>query len=378
VTGDVVPTTTAPAGVEASGDVPPSSGARRPGRWDRRLSATAGIWIATALLFVVSLLVSPQSVSSSSLAGMLPFAAILAVVAAGQTLVVQQGGIDLSVPGMVSLGVVILTRIPNGDDGKLLPAALLALLVLASAGLLSGLIVSKVGITPIVTTLGMNALLFGGVMYISGGTPRDTTDLLQDLVTGPSLVMARSAWAAVVVVGVVWVVVKWTVGGRWFEAIGASRAASRAAGLQPARFEIGAYVGAAVLYFVGALLLAGVVQTPSAFQGESYLLPSVAAVVLGGTSLLGGVGSVIATAGGALFLTQLQQLVLTTDLSAGVSRLIEAAAIAIGVAVHSLGSAGPAALSDPAATQQLVGPRRFAATTKGGHSRDDPSADSRH
>jgi ribose transport system permease protein len=162
--------------------------------------------------------------------------------------------------------------------------------------------------------------------------------LLQELVTGPSILVARSVWAAIIVIGVVWVVTKWTVGGRWFEAVGASRAASRAAGLQPARFEIGAYVGAAVLYFVGALLLAGVVQTPSAFQGENYLLTSVAAVVLGGTSLLGGVGSVIATAGGALFLTQLQQLLLTTDLSAGVARIIEAGAIAAGVAVHSVGS----------------------------------------
>jgi ribose transport system permease protein len=92
-----------------------------------------------------------------------------------------------------------------------------------------------------------------------------------------------------------------------------------------------------VLYFIGAVLLAGVVKTPSAFQGNNYLLPSVAAVVLGGTSLLGGTGSVVATAGGALFLTQLEQLVLTTDLSAGVSRLIEAGAIAAGVAVHSMG-----------------------------------------
>lgn len=304
----------------------------------QRLPAAAGIWIATVLLFGFSFVVQPQSVSQSSLGGMLPFAAILAVVAAGQTLVVQQGGIDLSVPGMVSLGVVMLTRIPNGDDGMLLPAALLAFLTLAGAGLLAGILVNKVGITPIVTTLGMNALLFGGVMFISGGTPRDTTDLLQGLVTGPSIGFARSAWAAIVIIGVVWIVVKWTVGGRWFEAIGASRAASRAAGLQPARYEIGAYVGAGILYFAGALLLAGVVQTPSAFQGENYLLPSVAAVVLGGTSLLGGVGSVIATAGGALFLTQLQQLILTTDLSAGVSRLVEAAAIAAGVAVHSLGS----------------------------------------
>jgi ribose transport system permease protein len=303
-----------------------------------RLPRSAAIWIATAVLFLLSLVVQPQSVSSSSLAGMLPFAAILAVIAAGQTLVIQQGGIDLSVPGMISLGVVILTRIPNGDDSKLLFAAVFALCALTAAGLLSGLVVNKVGITPIVTTLGVNALLFGFVLLISHGTPRDTTRLLQSLITDTFLGVSRSVWLAIVVIAVVGFLVKRTVVGRRFEAVGASRAAASAAGIEPARYEISAYVGAAVLYFIGAVLLAGVVKTPSAFQGNNYLLPSVAAVVLGGTSLLGGVGSVVATAGGALFLTQLEQLVLTTDLSAGVSRLIEAGAIAAGVAVHSMGT----------------------------------------
>ena len=281
-------------------------------------------------------LVQPQSISSSSLLGMLPFAAILALVAAGQTLVIQQGGIDLSVPGMVSIGVVILTRIPNGDDSKLLPAAALAFVVLVGAGLLSGIIVNRIRITPIVTTLGMNALLFGGVMFISGGTPRDTTRLLQDLVSGTAAGIPKTVWAAVIVVGVVWFLTKQTVAGRRFEAVGASRAAALASGIQPARYEIAAYVGAGLLYFLACLLLAGVVKTPSAFQGEGYLLPSVAAVVLGGTSLLGGSGSVAATAGGALFLTQLQQLILTTDVSAGISLLVQAGAIALGVAVHSI------------------------------------------
>jgi ribose transport system permease protein len=292
--------------------------------------------MATGGLFLVSWFVQPQSLSFGSLAGMLPFAAILVVVAAGQTLVIQQGGIDLSVPGMVSLGVVVLTLIPNGEDSKLPMAVALAFVALVGAGLANGLIVNKVGITPIVTTLGMNALLYGAVMFISGGTPRDTTELLQSLITDAFLGVSRVVWIAIIVVAVVAVIVKHTVAGRQFEAVGASRAASQAAGLSPARYEIAAYAGAGLLYFIGAVLLAGVVKTPSAFQGNSYLLPSVAAVVLGGTSLLGGAGSAIATAGGALFLTQLQQLLLTTDLNAGFSLIVQAAAIAVGVGVHNV------------------------------------------
>lgn len=300
------------------------------------LPMSAGIWVATGALFVLSWFVQPQSLSYGSISGMLPFAAILAVVSAGQTLVIQQRGIDLSVPGMISLGVVILTRIPNTDDTKLPMAIGLAFVVLVGAGLLNGLFVTRVGITPIVATLGMNALLYGGVMFISGGTPRDTTPLLQSVITSTFLGVAHAVWIAVIVLAIVAVLMKRTPAGRRFEAVGANEAAARAAGLQPARYQVAAYCGAGLLYFTAALLLAGVVKTPSAFQGESYLLPSVAAVVLGGTSLLGGIGSVPATAGGALFLTQLQQLIRTTDLSAGVSLVIQASAVAIGVAVHSI------------------------------------------
>jgi ribose transport system permease protein len=318
-------------------DPPPVSSGRTFGRLPiRRPRASVGIWIATLALFVVSAAVQPQSLSIGSLSGMLPFAAILAVVAAGQTLIIQQGGIDLSVPGMISLGVVMLTRIPNGDESKLPLALSLCFVALVGAGLLNGLIVNRIGITPIVTTLGMNAMLFGAVIFISGGTPRDTTAFVQRLVTDTFLGLGRVVWIAIVVLAVVAVVVKRTTQGRRFEAVGANRAAAGAAGFPSVRYEIAAYLGAGLLYFIGSILLAGVVKTPSAFQGNNYLLPSVAAVVLGGTSLLGGAGSVIATAGGALFLTQLQQLLRTTDLNAGVVLIVQALAIAVGVAVNGI------------------------------------------
>jgi ribose transport system permease protein len=78
------------------------------------------------------------------------------------------------------------------------------------------------------------------------------------------------------------------------------------------------------------------VSQPDPFQGDSYLLPSVAAVALGGTSLLGGVGSVMASAVGALFLTQLQQFVLATGASAAVQNLVQAGALALAVTIYGL------------------------------------------
>jgi ribose transport system permease protein len=301
-----------------------------------RRQASITIIAATAALFLASWYLEPQSLSHSALYGMLPFAAVLAIVAMGQTLVIQQGGIDLSVPGMVSLTVVIVTHFPEGDNGRLATAILYAFGVALAAGLLTGFLVSKVGVTPIVTTLGMNALLYGCNLEIGAGAARTTTPALQNFASSEVAGIPTTVVIAIVITGIVAFLVKRTVSGRWFEAVGANAVAARAAGVEPSRYRMGAYVGASLLYCCGGILLAGIVNTPSAFQGDSYLLPSVAAVVLGGTSLLGGVGSVVASSIAAVFLSQLDQLILTTGVSGAMTFLIQAAALAAGVVLYGV------------------------------------------
>src|SRR5436305_14250728 len=89
-----------------------------------RIPRYSAIWVATGLLFAVSPLIAHGSVSSSALLSTLPFAAILAIAGIGQTLVVQQRGLDLSVPGMITLTTIIVTKYPSGDGGKLFAAIL--------------------------------------------------------------------------------------------------------------------------------------------------------------------------------------------------------------------------------------------------------------
>lgn len=300
------------------------------GRWGR----SAGIWVATGLLFAVSAAFQPTSLGRSALAALWPFAAVLILAAVGQTLVVQQRGIDLSVPGFISLTVIVVTHIPNGNGGKLGPAILLAYAISLAAGLVNGLLVTRVGITPIVQTLGMNAVLYGIDLGISQGTPTQTTSALQSFAGASPAGIPLPLLIAVALVVIIEFAVKRTGFGRRFEASGASAAAGRAAGLRGDRYQISAYLGAAVLYCTAGVLLAGIVSQPDPFQGDNYLLPSVAAVALGGTSLLGGVGSVIASAMGALFLSQLQQFVLATGASAAVQNLVQAGALALAVTVY--------------------------------------------
>jgi ribose transport system permease protein len=301
-------------------------------RWGR----SSSIWLVTALLFLVSWIFQPASVGHSSLLGMLDFAAVLAIVAVGQTLVVQQRGIDLSVPGMISLAVVIVSTYPNGDPSKLGTAILFAFGATMAAGLANGILVSWVGMTPIVATLGMNAMLYGGDIALTGGVPRLTTSTLENFATSSVLGIPTNVVIAVIVTVLTIFVVKRTTFGRRFEAVGANPAVVRAAGLEPRRYQMSAYVAASVMYCSAGILLAGLITSPSAFQGDTYLLPSVAAVVLGGTSLLGGKGNVVSSAVGALFLSQLDQFVLTTGLNTAVEYLIEAGVLAIGIAIYTI------------------------------------------
>lgn len=294
------------------------------------------VTVAVVALFIASAIVAPTSLDRGSLLTMLPFAAVLAIAALGQTLVVQQGGIDLSIAGAISLAVVITTHEPHGDNSLLLPALALGFVVAVVAGIVNGLLIGRLGLNPIVATLGTNALLYAGVLGISGGSPRRTTDLLRAIAGGLTLGVPNSVYVAVVVVLVTTVAVKLTSAGRRFEAVGASPAAAFATALPVTRHRAGAYVWAQILYWLAGVLLAGVIAQPTAFQGDAYLLPSVAAVVLGGTSLLGGRGYLLATAIAALFLSQLDQFVLALGVSFAIRTLVEAAVFTLGVALYTL------------------------------------------
>lgn len=320
------------------------AGARRAGggEWPglASLRSCGGILAATVLLFVIGGLIEPQSVSSGSLSGMIPFAAILVIVALGQTLVIQQGGIDLSVPGMVSIAGVTISYFSQGKAGPIgstLGMALVISFALAiAAGLINALLVSRAKVAPIVATIGMNALLYGLNLKISGGTPVAVPDSLSDFANGRLFGISILAYVAVAVTIAVIVVVKRTTFGRVFEAVGANPRAARASGIVARRYQLAAYTAATCLYGLAGILLAGLMKLPSAFQGDTYLMASIASVVLGGTSLFGGAGNLAATAIAALFLSQLQQLVLTTGSSVGVQFLFQGIAIIVGVGIHSV------------------------------------------
>src|ERR1700749_3638211 len=196
-----------------------------------RARSFATVVVSTVALIVACLLFAPSSVTWGALSGSLPFAAIIAIVGLGQLLVVQQGGFDLSLAGGVSLAVVISTHYPQGDNALLLPAVLIAIACAIAAGLANGIVGSVFRLKAIVATIGVNALLYGGVFAVSGGVPKTTTTLLAEIAGGQTARLPNAVYFALATLLVVSFVMKKAVAGRRFEAIGANPLAARSVGL---------------------------------------------------------------------------------------------------------------------------------------------------
>ena len=131
----------------------------------------ATVLVATAGLFAVSLVFASSSVTRGTLLTMLPFASALAIASLGQTLVVMQGGIDLSVAGGFSLYVVIVTKYPAGDNSRLWAAIGIAVLAAIAAGLLNGFLIGRMRLNPIVATLGNERPVVRGRALVFGRHP---------------------------------------------------------------------------------------------------------------------------------------------------------------------------------------------------------------
>jgi ribose transport system permease protein len=136
-----------------------------------RVPLSLKAFVATALLVLIGGIAAPSTVNSAAILSTLPYFAILAVASIGQHLVIQQRGLDLSTAGIMSFAAVIVTKLPDGsgDPGVVIFYIVAALAVGAAIGAVTGLIVTLLQVPPLVTTIGVNAILFGLTYFVSTG-----------------------------------------------------------------------------------------------------------------------------------------------------------------------------------------------------------------
>ncbi|MFF1552973.1 ABC transporter permease [Rhodococcus erythropolis] len=287
------------------------------------------VWYVLLGVVIVSAIVEPGSLSSRAVLTMLPVAGILAIASLGQSLAIQQGGIDFTAPGIISLAAVLVAGESDSLNSGLTSALLKVLLASVVIGLISGLAVAVLRITPIIATLAINALVLGAVTAYASGSPRQAPPALTSFAVDRTIGIPNIAIIAVVVVLLAVLVQTKTALGRRFVAIGDNPQTSRAVGLPVRRYLVGGYLIAAVFYGVAGVLLAGYVVGPSITSGNPYLLATITAVVVGGTAFGGGRARLIGSAVAALFLSQLDSLLNAISAPPATSLLIQATAIAI-------------------------------------------------
>jgi ribose transport system permease protein len=274
--------------------------------------------LAIALLLVAGELLSPGFVSQRQIITLLKVAALLGVVAAGQNLVVLGGreGIDLSVGGVISFTAFLAGNIMQQHDAMLAQAVALVLAAAFAIGLVTGLGVTLLRIPPLVMTLGMLGVVQGGLVLLTRGVPSGrATPTLSRMVSEPLLLGLPGILFIWILIGAaLTLVLRRTTFGFNVYAIGANEAAAALAGVPVRRTRALLYALSGLFAGAAGILLLGYTEYVFVGAGDQYMLPSVIAVVIGGTSLAGGSGGYVGTMAGAIVLVLLQSILTTLNI----------------------------------------------------------------
>ena len=274
--------------------------------------------------------------SEQSVRSMLVLAALLGLAAAGQTLVMILGGLDLSIPGFIVGGAILTSQLCGADGWSLGPALVVIILLAAILGASSGYICHRYTIQPLIVTLGMGALVIGlAVVWTSGKITGSAPQVLTTLTAangttfGLSISPVVVIWAAVAVIFAVFL--HRTVAGRRLYATGANPRAAGLALIPTRRIWIAVFAASAVIAALVGVLLAGFAGADQTI-GDPYFFQGLTAVIVGGTTIMGARGDYTHTVLGALILTELATVLVGHGYSSADQQIIFGVLILIVVA----------------------------------------------
>jgi len=274
-----------------------------------RLSAAPSPELAAPVALVVLVIVfgslDSTFLTRGNIDAILQASAILVVLAVGQTFVVATAGIDLSVASTMTLGAVVLGKLYVSGAG-LAWAILAGVAAAVGVGLLNGLVIAKGGITDFIVTLGTLSAASGLALIVVDGKPQPVlSTFLLDLSANGVGIFTWSVIVAAVVAVVAHVVLFHTRLGVHVLAVGGSTEAARSTGVHTVRVKLTVYLISGLLAGIAAVLLVARVGAAEPASNTSFLLNSVAAVVLGGVSLFGGRATIVGPVVGSLLLASL-------------------------------------------------------------------------
>lgn len=275
-------------------------------RWAERLPPLGalgpGVALAAACIFFATQ--SDRFLTGGNLSLILQQVMVVGVIAIGQTLIILTAGIDLSCGMVMALGSIAMTK-AAAEHGLPVPAAIaLGIAVTTAFGAINGLLVTRVRLPPFIVTLGTLNIAFAATQLVSRAQTVTGVPAAMTALGGTFRVGGTSVVHGVVVMlalyGVTWFALRETAAGRHVYAVGNDPEAARLAGIATERVLFAVYALAGVLYGVAALLAVARTGVGDPQAGQTENLDAITAVVLGGTSLFGGRGSIVGTLVGAL------------------------------------------------------------------------------
>jgi ribose transport system permease protein len=301
-----------------------------------------GVYLALALTLMIGWLAvvlrGGALFTQATVVSLLHVAAGLGLVAIGQTLVILGGSLDLSVAYVVSLSTLVAAETMNGSDTALLPAVLLTLTVSAGVGLLNGLLIARTRIDAFIATLGVGLLLKG---YLDSGYdgPAGATSpaLVQTLGYQRAGPVPMSFLLLIAVAAAAWLMLRRTRFGHHLLAVGGDPEVARLSGVRNDRVLVTAHILCSLCAGLAGVYLAARLGSGAPRVGTEgiYDLESIAAVVIGGTALAGGRGSVIGTVGGVLLLASIDAVFNQLQLDAFAKQVVRGVIIIAAVAVYA-------------------------------------------
>jgi ribose transport system permease protein len=246
--------------------------------------------------------------SSANIEDLFASVSILWIVSMGMTFVVLTGGIDLSVGAVVALSGLVLSKLLNGVGLPALLAVVLAVVIGALiGGTVNGTLIGRFGLSFFVVTLG-TASLYQGIVSIWSQTKTTyiASPFIDGIGFGSALGISTPIWIMVAVFVAAFVVLRWTYFGRDVYAVGGNADAARLSGINVTRTIVAVYAIVGLCAALGGVIEAGRLGASSPIVGADIPLAAAAAVLLGGTSFVGGIGGVTGTAVGVLFIGTLQ------------------------------------------------------------------------
>ncbi len=322
--------------LQQAAEVRPAAGAARARRGWRWAMGEFGALTGLVLLCVVVSLLSPHFLTTTNLLNILQQISIVSVVAVGMTFVIISGGIDLSVGSIVALTGLVMALLMKEAGLPVGLTVLAGLLCGSLMGLVNGLLVAELRLPPFLATLGMMSIARGAAFTVSGGSPIFSLPDSFLAVSGrlgpipiPALIMIAIFLAAG------WVLVNTRLG-RYTFAIGGNETATVLSGIDVKRYKIVIYTLSGLFCAVSAVLLTAKLDSAVPVAADGYELDAIAAVVIGGTSMLGGEGKLSGTLIGALIIGVVNNGLNLLYVPQGPQRMVKGAIIILAVWVDML------------------------------------------